>query len=89
MNDSVNNLAKSLFANKIVRLYCDEICVPSIFDSLETDDKGKCIGSFGKGFKVNQKYIDGKKKSDEMFNEIMSSPEKINKTVKLYCGEEI
>jgi len=69
---------------KLVRDYCELVCVPSIFESLETGADGNCIGNFNDGFKVNQKYIDGKKKADAMFDDIMSSPEKIQRTVSVY-----
>lgn len=80
----MESLLHAAWDRKMVRDFCELACVPSIFESLETDADGKCVGSFNDGFKVNQKYIDGKKKADAMFNDIMSSPEKIQRTVAAY-----
>lgn len=80
----MSNLLHAAWDRKIVREFCDLSCVPSIWSSLETDADGNCIGIFDNGFKVNQKYIDGKKKADAMFNDIMSSPEKIRGAVGCY-----
>ena len=60
----------------IIREFCEICYVPSIFDSLELNAEGT--------LKANKQYVEGKKKAEDMFNEIMSSPEKIKKIVDSY-----
>jgi len=77
----MSELLHAAWNRKMVLEFCELSCVPSIFGSLETDADGKCIGSFNTGFKVSKKFIDDKKKAEEMFNDIMSSPPKIQSIV--------
>ncbi|HUX58618.1 MAG TPA: hypothetical protein VMV77_16730 [Bacteroidales bacterium] len=60
-----------------VREFCNLSCVPSLFGSLEIDEKTK-------EFKVSQRYIDGWERSEAKFKDIMSSPEKILRVVGSY-----
>jgi len=80
----MDELLHAAWNRKMVRDFCKLVCMPSIFESLETDADDNCIGSFNDGFKVNQKHIDGKKKADAMYEDIISSPEKIQHTIAAY-----
>lgn len=72
---TVDGLLHAAWDRKMVRDFCDLVYTPSIFDCLIEDKNG---------FKMNEEYIKGKKKADEMFENIMASPEKIKAIVNGY-----
>jgi hypothetical protein len=84
MSESTS-LLHAAWDRRIVRDMCDLMYVPSIFESLAEDDKGNLIGNFNDGFKPNRAFIEGKKKADKLYQEIIADAEKTKKAVSSYC----